>query len=582
VAGPQTRVLSVMTGSAWARIRCTATPEVGRIVDNTIQLPFGILFDTTDGTGGGFLGAIDKITLQITLSGLVTEAMIRIPGYEPFRADIKADEGNRIWVYAILPVQPEGGGLDPGRVVPLDKLAEGTVTLSLAVEDSRASMTFPLAVLVPPAKDKPDLVAVDLTVEPAVPKVGEEAQLRLRTQNTGKGIDDAGLLMVRFEVLNPQDAGGRRTIDIRLTEAKGWRPGEWRYFEARPTAIRGWYMNAWSYTWTLEMGDTRLIGVVDAESRIGEESEDNNTVELEVPLRLGEEEAKRLAEDEILERMGALLRQVGEATTENQARGPGYEALGMLGRAKVSTPAIDLARRHLQAAVETQIHRIRVRAALECARALARDPRANQEALRAIMAELADAETDLMDTGVPVKEDTITWWRNRVQLTANQLGAAKDYADLAGVFGGSDDLMPEGLKTVGENLNRLDGALQCIRYARDRADGGEYDNADAIEGTVKLFGGGPGMSNLHQALFKAEIDYVDRGFRKEASALDALAALISGEAGAQERLDAAVQDVEAHVSAGPFGESAQREILQGWAKDIPVVGKLLDAWWSWK
>lgn len=581
LAGTQTRVLTVSNGDAWARVRVTASPEMGQIVDTTLQLPFLVEFDQKNGHNGSLAGAIGQISLQISLSGLVPEATLRIPGFEPIRAMVKAGADNRLWIYAILPVEKEGEGLGAGKLIPNETLEKGTVTLDLAVEQSRASMTFPIALLVPPAKDKPDLVAVDLTVQPSTPKPGEEALLRLRTRNTGKAIDKDGLLNVRFSVLNPQNNEGRRTIDVRLTEAKGWRPGEWRYFEARPTCVRGWYMNSWSHTWTLELGDTRLVGTVDAEGLVAEESEDNNSVELQVPLYLGEEEGKRLAGDELLGRLAELLKQIGDATTEAQARGPANEAVGLLGRARVSSPEIDLARRHLQAASQAQIHRIRVRAALARARELARDPKVNQEALRGIMAELADAETGLMDSGVPVKEDTISWWRNRVQVAANVVGASNDASQFAGIVRGTES--SEALNKVGENLARLDGALQWVRYVRDRADQGEYDNSDPIEGTCKIFGAGnPGLSNLHQAMFKAEIDYVDRGFRKEAGALDALADLISGKPGAQERLDAAVRDVDAHVSAGPFSEEARKDILKGAVKDIPVIGKLLDAIWSWK
>ncbi|NUN48661.1 MAG: hypothetical protein HUU15_07520, partial [Candidatus Brocadiae bacterium] len=582
-AAAQTRTLVVQNGNAWARVLCTAAPAVGDLTDNVLHLPFAFTWDTAHGHDGSLAGAIGQISLQISLSGLVPEATIRIPGHPVLQGRVRTAGESLLWVDADLPVLPDGEGVGAGTVVPVEALAAGTVTLHLRAEGSAASMTFPLALLIPPAVDKPDLVAAELTLEPRVPKPGEEVFLHLRTRNIGRTPDTDALLNVRFQVLNPQTGEGRRTIDVRLTEAKGWRAGEWRTFEARPTAIRGWYMNAWSPTWTLELGDTRILAVVDAENRLEEMAEDNNTVEVEVPLYTGDAEGKSLAEQEFLERARAILGKVGDARGEEDAREAGREALALFARAKFSTPELEFSKRHLQAAVETQVHRIRVRGALARARELAKDPGPNSGRLRDLIVELTDAETDLLDSGIPAKEDTITWWRNRTQLAANQAGAAADYAELAGILDGPAGESADRLRKIGDNLNRLDGALQNIRYLRDRADGGAYDNADPIEGTCSLFAGGhPGLSKLHQAMFKAEIDYIDRGFRKEAGALDALADLISGKPGAQERLDTAVRDVETHVTAGPFNEEARKEILQGAVKDVPVIGKLLDSIWSWK
>lgn len=582
LAGAQTRVLTTDNGSAWATVYATALPETGEIADGSLRLPFRFRVRTREGDDGSLAGKIGHIALSISLAGLVPDAEIRIPGFEPIAARVEAGAEDRLVVTAALPAAREGCGLGGRAPIPPETLAEGTVTLRLVLEKARASMTFPISFLLPPKRERPDLVAEELLLDPAVPRPGEETRITLRVRNLGKGVEEDRTISVRFSVLNPQAPEGRRTIDVRLDAARGWRPGERRTFEARPKVVRDWYMNRYAMSWTLAMGDTRLSAAVDADGAVAEEREDNNAVELEVPLRLPDEEGKRLASEELLRELETLLRSVGEAQTSVDA----YSRIGalrtLLGRAKVEGPEIDVARLHVEAAVRIRVERLRVRDALREARALLAEPGADRAAVGRLVAAIVAAEGDLLAAGVPVKADTITYIRNRTQLAANLSGASGEALEFAGILSGEGSESAESLKTFGDTMNRIDGAMQLLRYARDRVKSGEADAGDAIEGMVSIAGGGPGMSKLHQAMLQAELEYVDKGLRKEANALQALSDLIGGDASAQQRLDAACRDVEAHVTAGPFHPDAVKNIALGDLKDKPILGKLLDAILSWK
>ncbi len=582
IAGAQTRVLTIGDASAWATLRVTAVPREGEIVDNALKLPFQVKWHTTAGNNGSLAGAIGAVAISIQLATLFPEAEVRIPGFPPIPAEVGVIGEDLVLITAPLPVSKEGEGLETGKLIPLEKIAAGTVTLKIKVDPARASMTFPLAFVVPPKKDKPDLVAAELIVEPHLPKPGEECSLTLRARNIGKTVEKGGVLSVRYSVLNPQNGEGKRTIDVRLFDSDGWRPGEWRTFEARPQAVQDWYMNKYAMSWTLEMGDTRLSAKIDADDKLVEDKEDNNVRELAVPLQVSDEEGKQAAEDELLARLADVLEKVRGAQTEMDARVMIGVMRTWIGKAQLATPATDVACRHLEAAVEMQVERVRVSAALKQVVELAKDPSTNKTKLAAIHAELVSAQTSLLDSGVPVTGDTLTFWRNRVQATANVTGSAGEYGELSGIVHGNHGETPEKVRKVGEAINRLDGALQLMRYARDRVKRGEADTGDAIEGMVSIAGSAPGMSKLHQAMLQAEIDYVDKGFRKEANALDAIGDLIEGKPGAQERLDAAVKDVDGHVRGGPFNEAARKNIILGAAKDVPVLGKLVDMIVSWK
>ena len=582
LAGAQTRILTVDEGEAWATCLATAVPECGEIVNDSLRLPFRLRWKTEEGDNGSLAGRIGHVSLAITLSSLVRRAEIRIPGFEPIEAAVGAGTDDRLLITAPLPHVKTGEGLGSDTLIPMETLEKGTVTLRLEVDKAKAAMTFPLAFVMPPKKDKPDLVAAELILEPAVPKPGEETRVILRARNIGKAVDKEPVISVRYAVRNPQAAEGRRTVSVILDGAGGWRPGEWREFEARPKVVRDWYMNRYALSWTLEMGDTRLSATIDADNAVEEDKEDNNVCEREVPLYVPDDEGKRLAVDEMLAELDKLMKKVEEAKTPGDARITIGLMKTVLGRSRVSGPEIDIARLHLEAAVQIQVERLRVRAALRQARELAGDPAANQEALKTVVAELVAAEADLLDSGVPVTGDSITYVRNRTQLAANLLGAAGEGGTLAGIARGTETEGAERLKEVGETINRLDGALQLIRYARDRVEHRQADAGDAIEGMVSIAGGSPGMSKLHQAMLQAELEYVDKGFRKEADALEALSQLIGGDKSAQERLDAACKDVEAHVTAGPFNKDSIRNIALGGVKDLPVLGKVVDAIVSWK
>jgi hypothetical protein len=383
-------------------------------------------------------------------------------------------------------------------------------------------------------------------------------------------------------VLNPQTGEGKRTISVVLDSAGGWRPGEWRTFDAKPKMVQDYYMNKYMASWTVEMGDTRISATIDADNAVAEDREDNNTCEVDVPLYVADEEGQRAATEEVLAKLEKLIKEAGEAKTTADA----YSNIGamktILSRCKVSNAEIDLSRRHLEAAVQIQVERIRMDEIMKEADRLAKDPNPNPATIRKLMGEVAAAQADLLDTGVPVKGDTLTDIRNRTQVAANLSGAAADYGDLSGIVKGEGG-GPEGLRKVSENLNRLDGALQLLRYARDRVQNKQADSGDAIEGMCALATGAtPGVTKLHMAMLQAEMDYVDKGLRKEADVLDNLAALIGGDKSAQKRLDDSVKEVGNHVGAGPFNKNTLKNIVVGAVKDVPILGKVVDAIVSWK
>jgi len=68
--------------------------------------------------------------------------------------------------------------------------------------------------------------------------------------------------------------------------------------------------------------------------------------------------------------------------------------------------------------------------------------------------------------------------------------------------------------------------------------------------------------------------------RKNAAALENVAAMIAGEEGAEARMAERIRDVESHIQAGPFTREALGEIAKGWAKDIPVLGQIVDVIFS--
>ncbi|MCC6574063.1 MAG: hypothetical protein IT462_09740 [Planctomycetes bacterium] len=582
VGGPQFLTLADLDDSGRALCRISVYPLMGDLVDNVIRAPF-VFKHGIECEGDGLAGAIySGLTVQIGAGDTLDSAAINIPGLPAIAATLTTAPGGKVSVSAELPVEVMGEGLGGLKTIDIEKLAKGTVTLKFKFMDNKGSLTFPLALLIPPQRNKPDLVAEEIIIEPAVPEQGKEAMITLRARNMGKAIEKGVVANARFTIKNPQAGGGYRTLGAVIFDTSGWRPGEWREFKARPKFVKDYYMNRYSHTWTLEMGDTEVSATIDADGAQEEDNEKNNTTSVQVPLALGEAEGSKLAEAEMIAQLQPLLAKVADAKTTEDA----YMAIGLmrglLQRAKTMTPEIEVARRHIESAVEMRVFALRTAALIKSYETAKAEGKLTRPALARIANELCAAKADLLKTGAPVQLDTLNKVRNSVMTAANATKALDQlYDDVGPLFG---DHGATDLKNVTETLGKIDSVLLLARYARDHAAKGEADSADVLEAAGGLIPGqyAPGLSKMHQAMLDAEIKYVDKGFRKEAAALDALGDLIEGKEGAQERLDAAVKDVGDHVNAGPFNKDSLKEIAKGWAKDLPFIGPVLDTIWSWK
>ncbi|MCC6465431.1 MAG: hypothetical protein IT463_08850 [Planctomycetes bacterium] len=558
--------------------RCLATAELGlpELADNRLLLP--LRFEVSiEGVGTGIVGQMyTQVILALAATDVLKKVSVEIPGLPPLTATGSAsDKDFSTWVVE-LPTEA-GEGLEV-RKLPLDRILQGTIKLELDFNGNPGSLSFPLTALPVPAGDKPDLVPEALVVEPPVPERDQPARVLVRVRNKGCTLDRRVASVVRIEAMNPQNERGWRGVASIVFENSIWRAGEVRTFELRPRFVDGYYMNRYSYHYTPALGDSRLRAVVDPSNFVAELSEDNNTLEMELPLEKPEAEGKRLAEAEVLQALQKPLEDVQAADTVDKLDEAWRRCREVLDPLLGWSDATAVLTDHYQAAYCMKRARLRSQEAVQRVQKAKAEGKLTHEVLRAAQQEIASAEAAYVAAGAPIKVEALEKARNATLLAANLPDAHNDLRNLL------DEEQPFSEAT--KVLKVLDGAmLLAIEAQRARRDGSVDSGnvldaaanfADAVELKV------PGFSNLHRALLKAELDYADKGMRKNATALDAISSLIAQEAGAQERLDAAVADVGQHITAGPFNREAMTDIVKGWVKDLPVVGKLADVLFSWK
>lgn len=566
--------------------RCAIEYEVGtaQIVDNKIRIPYR-MSHTFKAVGGGLAGQVySKVTIPMAASNVRGKVFVVIPGYEPIEAVYGSGADGWGEVIAPLPIKT-GEGLDDNTPAPLEEIVQGKLDVRFDFNGNPGQLEFPLRYVAPPEGDKPDLVPLALTIDPPVPEIGRSARVYLRVKNNGKAVGDVGFSSVRFMIKNPQSEDGWRTLDARPFSPRGWRPGEIRTFEVRPKFVEGYYMNTYSYTYTPALGDTVIRADVDPDNSVKEMDDENNAIEVDSPLRHDEQTGTALAEAEALEALKQPAEDLKNATTLEELDDAYGRAYSIFERLTNKTPAVEIMLRHLYSAYAMKEARMRADAALKDLRQAREDGTLDAIKARTIRSRLERAQEAYLNSGVPIKVETLEKCRNATLAAANLPAAVGDYAQLNYALNRYDsDESAAG--NASRYLKALDGAMLAVTEMERARQRGEVDAgnlmdaasnaADALE--LKL----PGFSNLHREILKAELEYADKGMRKEADAIEALTAVISGEEGAQERLNAAVGEVEQHVSAGPFTPDSIKNIFKGWVKDIPVVGQIADIIFSWK
>lgn len=585
-AGNRRRIVIIdLDGSGYAR--CVVEYEIGtaEVVDNKLVIPYRMRH-TYQAVGGGLAGQIySKVTIPMAASDVRGAVSVVIPDYEPIEASYGGARDGWGTIVAPLPYKELGEGLGDNTPIPLDEVIQGKLDVRFDFNGNAGQMEFPLRFVAPPEGDKPDLVPLALTIDPPVPEIGQSARVYLRVKNNGKAVGDVAVSSVRFMIRNPQSEDGWRTLDARVFSPRGWRPGEIRTFEVRPKFVEGYYMNTYSYTYTPALGDTVVSAVVDPDNSIEELDEENNSIDIESPLRHDEETGTALAETEALEALQQPAEDLKTATTLEELDDAYGRAYSIFERLSNKTPAVEIMLRHLYTAYSMREARMRADEALKDLKEARENGTLDAIKARSIRRRLERAQESYLASGVPIKIETLEKARNVTLATANLPAAVGDYDQLNYALNRYDtDESAAG--NASRYLKALDGALLAVTEAQRAAERGEVDVGNLMDATsnaadaldVKL----PGFSNLHRELLKAELEYADKGMRKEADAIEALTAVIAGEEGAEERLNAAVGEVERHVSAGPFTKDALKNIVKGWVKDIPIVGQIADIIFSWK
>lgn len=575
-------------GSQAEHARCVVRARTGpALMMNAIQLEIPFKWrHKIDCWAGGLTGALYRdVILRIAEADLIDKIEILLPGREPIPARLQAGKDGWGVVSAELPLKVVGEGLGDDQPIPLETLRQGKLRLTFNFNGNHGRMEFPIRVDVPPDAKKPDLVPVQLALDPAVPDVGENARIFLRVTNKGRSVERDAISSVRFQVHNPQSEQGWVTLDARVLVANGWRAGETRTFEVRPKFVDGYYMNRYSYTYTPAMGDSKLAAVVDPDNAVEEGDEENNRIELEAPLRRSRESGLAMAEAEALAALAAPSRDFAAADTIEKLDAAFDSAVDIIDRMKERTAVI---RRLVSTLSETYGLR---RAQLRAARAMKEldEARASggptKEAARRIRGELMRSQQEILRSGTPVKIETLEKARNATLAAANIPASLGDKDQLLYATNITDTDESAAGDASGP-LKAMDAAMLTYLEARRAREEGRVDagnlmdaianTADALE--AKL----PGFGNFQRAVFQAEVEYAEQGLRKEAEAIQALSDVIEAKEGAQERLNAAVGDVGNHVKSGPFTEDSLKNIARGWVKDIPVVGPLADMIFSWK
>ena len=585
-AGNRKRLVLIdIDGNGMAR--CAIEFEVGtaEIVDNQLRIPYRWTMKI-DAIGSSLAGIMYKqVVLAMAAADVLDSATIEIPGYEAIKAGFSGGSNGWSFVVASLPYEELGEGLGDNTPAPLDEVVQGKLKVHFDFNGNPGNLEFPLRYVAPPAGDKPDLLPQSIVLDPPVPELGTSARIYLRVVNNGKAVGDVAVSSVRFMIKNPQNEDGWRTLDARVFSPRGWRPGEVRTFEVRPKFVDGYYMNTYSYTYTPDIGDTTIRAIVDPDNTVKEMNEDNNQIDIESPLQFDEEKGSELAEAEALEALKQPAADLTAATNLAEIDDAYGRAYSIFERLKNKSPAVTIMIRHLYASFSLKEARFRAEDALKELKEARDSGNLTEVKARSIRRKLIRAQEDYLRAGVPVKVTTLERARNATLAAANTSAAIDDYAQLNYALNRYDSPdSPAGEAT--RYLKALDGALLAVREAERLRETGEMDIGNVMDATsnfadsvnLKL----PGFSNLHRELLKAELEYADKGMRKEADAIDALSDVIAGKEGAQERLNQAVGDVESHVKAGPFTTDAIKNIAKGWVKDIPIIGQIADIIFSWK
>lgn len=569
----------------WAMCKIRARTGSAVLTNATnIQIPFKWKFKRHC-VSGGILGVLYRdVILRIAETDLLDKLEILLPGYEPINATTSAGENGWSNINAELPMIL-GEGLGDDRPIPLEVIQQGKLRITFNFNGNHGSVEFPIRVDAPPDAEKPDLVPLQLSLDPAVPEIGESARIFLRVKNNGKSVERDAISSVRFQVHNPQSEQGWHTLDAQVFVANGWRAGEIRTYEVRPKFIDGYFMNQYSYTYTPAIGDSKLVAVVDPDNVIEELDETNNQIELEVPLRRSREEGVKLAEAEALAALAQPTEDFTAADTIEKLDTAYDQVIDIISALKEQTPAVRQMAITLSEVYWFRRSQLRAKAAMAELEAAKAEGTLTRDKARHLRNELLRSQREVMNSGTPIKIESLERARNITLAAANIPASVGDMDNLlyaTNVTDTDESVAGDAART----MKAFDAAMLVYIEARRARETGRVDQGnvmDAIANTadtldLKL----PGFSNFQRAIFQAELEYVDQGMRKEADAIQCLSDVIEGKEGAQERLTAAAQDVEKHIKEGPFTDKSIKNIMRGWVKDIPVFGPLADMIFSWK
>ncbi len=582
-----TRTLVLVDKDPCGRARCriTAVARNADIVNQALVVPFAYDYDV-DWVASGILGALYKEVMgQIALASLFKKAELLIPGHDPVLGERVTGLDGKPALRFALPAKT-GEGLGDDVVISREKWIQGVVRVEFEFIDNRGAISFPVQALEPPLGDKPDLVALQLILDPPMPQFGRPTNITFITRNQGSSVQKDVMAFARLYGRNPQGPDGWRTIFSLVLAARGWQAGEYRVFESRPLLAPGYFMNTYSYLYSAAKGDTELAGAIDADNAIEESNEENNRVSLTLPLAMPDDLALPKAEAEAVEALVSPLADLMAATTMDDLQAAYGRAADIIIPLEHKSPAIWVMGRHLMARYEMKKSNLRARQALADLQRWKAEGTLTRARVESVRATLEQCEQDFFNSGVPVQANALEKARNATLVANNLAGAGDDAATLMRIAGLEvDGPVSEG---GGKTLKLLDGAALLLIESDRLIRQGKADAGNLLDAASNFSEGlgisVPGFSNLHRAMLQAEVEYGTKGFEKCADALNVVGELIEkGESKERhDRLAATVGEVDKHLSAGPFNEDSLKNIAKGWIKDLPVVGKLADILFSWK
>jgi len=567
-----------------ARCRITATSGMAEIVDGRLVVPLAWTYGV-DWVASGILGAIYRQVIgEISLAGLFNKAELAIPGHEPVAGTLGTGLDGKPAISFPLPVKT-GEGLGDDQPLERETVLSAEVIVTFNFLDNFGSVNFPVQALELPAADKPDLAAQELIIDPPMPEYGRPARLTLITRNVGCSVKADVLATASFYAQNPQGTEGWRKIFSVVFQARGWRAGEVRTFESRPLLVDGYYMNSYSYLYDPLKGDTRIRGGVDSMSQIEEGDEQNNTTELELPLKLPDDLAKPQAQDEAVKALEQPFADLLAAQTMDELQAAYGRAAAIIIPIEQQLPEIKVMGRHLMARYEIKKSSIRAKEATARLKRWQEEGGLTRERLAEIRTTLEQCELDLLNSGVPVQANALEKARNATLLANNAAGAMEDLTRVRNIAGLTDEI--DGPESGGA-LKALDGAALLLVETNRLIEEGKADAGNLLDAATnfsEMTGvTTPGLSNLHREMLKAEVEYAIEGFDHSTNSLNIITEII--EKGESNERNAALRnslnELDSHLSAGPFNEGTMRDMLKGWVKDIPVVGKIADVLFSWK